>query len=267
MSQEAFIYLRNISVRYLSHTLAPISALEDFNLTVKEGEFLTVIGPSGCGKSTLLHILAGLQRPTQGEVLIEGERIETPRPDKVAMVFQEYTLFPWRTVLGNVEVGLEFRGIPKQERREKALEKIKLVGLQGFETRYPHELSGGMKQRVAIARALAIDPEILLMDEPFGALDEQTRLVLGEELMRIWEETGKTIIFVTHSLSEAVYLSDRIVVMTARPGRIKEVLKVEFPHPRRPEIMTTDAFEDLRVQLLKNLYDESKKAVLQENKR
>ncbi len=264
MSLNTFIQLQNISVVYNAHNQVPVSALEDFSLSVREGEFLTIIGPSGCGKSTLLNILAGLQKPTKGKVLIEGEHIEAPRPDKVAMVFQEYTLFPWRTVLGNVEVGLEFKGVSKHERRSKALEKIKLVGLQGFEARYPHELSGGMKQRVAIARALTIDPEILLMDEPFGALDEQTRLVLGEELMRIWEETRKTIIFVTHSLSEAVYLSDRIVVMTARPGRIKEILKVNFPHPRRPEIMTTDTFEDLRIQLLKNLYEESKKAVLQE---
>ncbi|MCI0526197.1 MAG: ABC transporter ATP-binding protein [Nitrospira sp.] len=263
MNHDTFIQLQNISVVYTSQSLASICALEDFNLVVKEGEFLTIIGPSGCGKSTLLNILAGLQKPSQGEALIEGERIEAPRPDKVAMVFQEYTLFPWRTVLANVEVGLEFRGVSRQERREKALEEIKLVGLQGFEDRYPQELSGGMKQRVAIARALTIDPQILLMDEPFGALDEQTRLVLGEELMRIWEETRKTILFVTHSLSEAVYLSDRIVVMTARPGRIKEILKVDFPHPRRPEIMTTDAFEDLRIQLLKNLYEESRRAVLQ----
>lgn len=264
MNHDPFIQLRDISVIYSSRGLTSLCALEDFSLSIKEGEFLTIIGPSGCGKSTLLNILAGLQKPTRGEALIQGEKILAPTPNKVAMVFQEYTLFPWRTVLANVEVGLEFKGISKRERRAKARERIKLVGLQGFENRYPHELSGGMKQRVAIARALTIDPEILLMDEPFGALDEQTRLVLGEELMRIWEETRKTIIFVTHSLSEAVYLSDRIVVMTARPGRIKEILKVNFPHPRRPEIMTTDTFEDLRIQLLKNLYEESKKAVLQE---
>lgn len=238
-----------------------LTALDKVSLEVNQGELVTVIGPSGCGKSTLLNVVGGLHTPTEGRVTIFDEMVSRPMPKKVAMVFQQYTLFPWRTVLNNVEVGLEFQGVPKKVRREKALKELTMVGLKGFENYYPRQLSGGMKQRVAIARALSLSPEILLMDEPFGALDEQTRIILGEELSRILERTGQTILFVTHSLAEAVYLSDRIAVMTARPGRIKEMVPVGLPRPRDPKMMTSAGFDRLRNQLFELLHDESLRAI------
>lgn len=207
-------------------------ALEGVNLSVNKGEFLSLIGPSGCGKSTLLKVAVGLIKPTGGEVLLDEEVIDGLNPDKIAMLFQEDLLFPWRSTLKNVEFPLESMGIPKKERREIAMEYLELVGLKGFEKSHPRQLSGGMKQRAAIARALSQGSEILLMDEPFGALDEQGRILLGDELIRIWSETKRTIIFVTHSLQEAAYLSDRIAVMSARPSRIKAILDVNIQRPR-----------------------------------
>ena len=207
------------------------TALQNLNLTVKSGEFLTIVGPSGCGKSTLLDLLAGLARPNSGEIYIDNKLITGPALDR-GIVLQGYALFPWRTVRHNVEFGLEIKHIGKEERREISTRFINLVGLQGFEDRYPYELSGGMKQRVAIARALAYDPEVLLMDEPFAAVDAQTREVMQDELLRIWEETNKTIVFVTHSIEEAVGLADRVAVMTANPGTIKEIIDVDLPRPR-----------------------------------
>jgi NitT/TauT family transport system ATP-binding protein len=205
-----------------------IAALQDFNLDIREGEFFTLLGPSGCGKSTFLNVLAGLARKTGGSISIDGQPASGINREQ-GVVFQGYALFPWRTVLENIEVGLEIRKIPKRERRETAEQFLHLVGLAGFGQRYPHELSGGMRQRVAIARSLAYSPSLLLMDEPFAALDAQTREILQSELLRIWEQHKTTIVFITHSLDEAIYLSDRIAVMTHRPGRIKSVLDIALP--------------------------------------
>jgi len=206
-------------------------AIKGVNLKVRKGEFLTIVGPSGCGKSTLLDMIAGLAKPSSGELYIDGKLITGPALDR-GIILQGYALFPWRTVRHNVEFGLEIKGVAKSERAKISLEFINLVGLQGFEDRYPYELSGGMKQRVAIARALAYDPEVLLMDEPFAAVDAQTREVLQDELLRIWEETHKTIVFVTHSIDEAIFLADRVAVMTVNPGTVKEVVEIKLPRPR-----------------------------------
>jgi len=208
-----------------------VTAISDLNLEVKENEFTVLVGPSGCGKSTFLYLVAGFEKPTSGKILLDGESITKPGPDR-GFVFQEFALYPWRTVLGNVMFGLEIGGTPKATAREKAMHYIKMVGLEGFENAYPHTLSGGMKQRVGIARAIAYDPEVLLMDEPFGSLDAQTRKVMQGELMKIWEEMRKTVIFVTHSVIEATYLADRIIVMTARPGKVKGIIDVDLPRPR-----------------------------------
>jgi NitT/TauT family transport system ATP-binding protein len=207
-------------------------AIKDLELQVRQGEFLTIVGPSGCGKSTFLDMLAGLNHPSSGEIRIDGKKITGPALDR-GIVLQGYALFPWRTVRENVAFGLEVKGTSKEERFRISQEYIDLVGLQGFEDRYPYELSGGMKQRVAIARALAYDPEVLLMDEPFAAVDAQTRETLQDELLRIWEETQKTIVFVTHSIDEAVFLADRVAVMATNPGSIKEIVTIGLPRPRR----------------------------------
>ena len=232
-----------------------ISALKDFDLDVRPGEFFTILGPSGCGKSTFLSMLAGLSRKTGGSITIDGRAAEGINQHQ-GVVFQGYALFPWRTVLRNIEVGLEIRKLPKAERRRTAQQFLELVGLAGFGHRYPHELSGGMRQRVAIARSLAYNPDLLLMDEPFAALDAQTREILQSELLRIWELHQKTIVFITHSLDEAIYLSDRIAVMTHRPGRIKAILDVPLPRPRAPEIRNSTAFVQLRQQAWEILRDE-----------
>ncbi len=215
-----------------------MEALHDINLSISENEFVCFIGPSGCGKTTLLRIIAGLEMPTSGAVYLSGNPVKGPGSER-GMVFQEYSLFPWRIVLDNVAFGLELKGVPREKRYEMARQYIKMVGLERFESRYPHELSGGMKQRVAIARALVNDPLALLMDEPFGALDAQTRNIMQSELLRIWNEERKTIIFVTHSVDEAIYLADRIVIMSARPGRIKDIIEIGLPRPRNrtsPEV-------------------------------
>jgi len=208
------------------------TALEDITLDVRPGEFLALVGPSGCGKSTLLDLLGGLTAPTSGRILLDGRPIEGPARDR-GIVFQQYALFPWRTAAQNVEFGLDIAGLKARQRREIARHYLDLVGLTAFADRYPHELSGGMKQRVAIARSLAYDPEVLLMDEPFAALDAQTRETLQGELLRIWRATGKTIVFITHGIDEAVVLGQRVAVMTSRPGRIKHI--VEIPEALRNE--------------------------------
>ncbi|MDR1388711.1 MAG: ABC transporter ATP-binding protein [Treponema sp.] len=208
------------------------TAVENMNLTVKKGEFVTIVGPSGCGKSTFLDILAGLSVPSSGEIFIDDRKVSGPALDR-GIVLQGYALFPWRTVRQNIEYGLEIKKIKRHERRAISDRFINLVDLQGFEDSFPYELSGGMKQRVAIARALAYDPQVLLMDEPFAAVDAQTREILQDELLSIWEKTGKTIIFITHSIEEAVFLADRVAVMSANPGTIKSVVRVDLSRPRR----------------------------------
>lgn len=232
-----------------------IAALQDFNLDIREGEFFTILGPSGCGKSTFLNVLAGLARKTGGSIDIDGQPASGINQEQ-GVVFQGYALFPWRTVLQNIEIGLEIRKIPKRERRETAEHFLNLVGLAGFGQRHPHELSGGMRQRVAIARSLAYSPSLLLMDEPFAALDAQTREILQSELLRIWEQHKTTIVFITHSLDEAIYLSDRIAVMTHRPGRIKAILDIPLPRPRPAEIRHAPAFVHLREKAWDVLRDE-----------
>ncbi|MDF2929258.1 MAG: cmpD 1 [Anaerospora sp.] len=206
-------------------------AIKQLDLTVKQGEFLAIVGPSGCGKSTFLDMIAGLAKPSSGEIFMDGKLIKGPALDR-GIVMQGYALFPWRTVRKNVEFGLEIKKVPKQNRGQISQRYIEMVGLKNFADRYPHELSGGMKQRVAIARALAYDPEVLLMDEPFAAVDAQTRETLQEELLRIWEQTKKTIIFVTHGIDEAVFLADRVAVMSSHPGTIKEIVTINLPRPR-----------------------------------
>ncbi|WP_370023346.1 ABC transporter ATP-binding protein [Planotetraspora sp. GP83] len=238
------------------------TAIEDVTLDVREGEFLTLVGPSGCGKSTLLDLVAGLAAPTSGEILLDGTPIAGPGLDR-GIVFQQYALFPWRTALANIEFGLEAKGIARKERAEKARHYLDLVGLTGFDQRYPHELSGGMRQRVAIARSLAFDPDVLLMDEPFAALDAQTRESLQEELLSIWEKTGKTVIFITHGIDEAVYLGQRVAVMTSRPGQIKQVIGVEFD-TRAGDLRADPKFGEYRHQLWTLLRDEVAAAQAQE---
>lgn len=224
----------------------PVTALDGVSFSVEEGEFVSIVGPSGCGKSTLLHIIAGFIPPTSGEVLIDGKPVRGPGPDR-GIVFQEYALFPWRTVEGNIRYGLEEKGLNKDEIRKIVGKYVQMMGLEGFEHKYPRELSGGMKQRVALARTLAYDPDILLMDEPFGALDAQTREIMQEELLNIWRRTKKTVLFVTHSVEEAVYLSQRVIVMTHRPGRIKSIVNVEIDKSQsRIDILTSPEFIKIR---------------------
>ncbi|MGC4889001.1 ABC transporter ATP-binding protein [Micromonospora sp. NBC_01392] len=237
-----------------------VTALDDLTLGVRPGEFLVVVGPSGCGKSTLLDLLGGLATPTSGQVLVDGRPVTGPGLDR-GIVFQQYALLPWRTAAGNVAFGLEAKGLPRAERAELVAHHLDLVGLTGFADRYPHELSGGMKQRVAIARSLAYDPDVLLMDEPFAALDAQTRDLLQDELVRIWQATGKTIVFITHGIDEAVHLGQRVAVMTSRPGRIKQVIDIELGDREAAEdVRSTDAFRHHRHQIWTLLRDEVRAA-------
>ncbi|MBO8165139.1 MAG: ABC transporter ATP-binding protein [Brevibacillus sp.] len=237
-----------------------VVALEQTSFSVMEGEFVTILGPSGCGKSTLLRVVAGLEEPSSGHVYVDGKEIHGPGPDR-GMVFQSYTLYPWLTVEDNITFGLQLRGISRKERREVAQHYLELIGLKGFEKHYPIQLSGGMKQRVAIARALANDPEILLMDEPFGALDAQTRAIMQEILLKVWEETKKTILFITHDVEESIFLGDSIYVMTARPGRLKKNIKVPLPRPRDYHYKNSPEFLALKQELLELIREESLKAV------
>jgi len=213
----------------------PLEILDVERFSVREREFITVIGPSGCGKSTFLHIMGGFIKAEAGRIQVYGKEVSGPGPDR-GMMFQEFALFPWRTVAGNVAWGLEAQGVPKGRIDEVVLEQLDMTGLTDFAHHYPAELSGGMKQRVALARVLAFDPKVLLMDEPFGALDAQTREAMQEELMHLWERTHKTIVFVTHDIEEAVYLGDRVVVLTARPGRIREEVQIDLPRPRALDV-------------------------------
>lgn len=242
------IVIEELSKTYNAGTPQAVQAVDGIDLTISDGEFVTIVGPSGCGKSTLLEIIAGLIPKTSGSVRIGDQEVTGPRPE-VGVVFQEYSLFPWRTVLRNAEFGLEIMGVDQDERRTRAQEMLSLVGLDGFEQAHPDELSGGMQQRVALARTLAADPDILLMDEPFGALDEQTRMYMGEELLRIWSETEKTVIFITHSLQESVLLSDRVAVMSDRPGRIREVIEIDLDRPRDTDIIGTKPFNEAQSRI------------------
>ncbi len=225
-----------------------VEALGGVNVGIEDGEFFAIAGPSGCGKSTFLEIVAGLIKPTSGSIYIDGKLIDRPDHNR-GIVFQGYALFPWRTVLGNVAYGLEEKGVPEQEREEICKRYISLIGLAGFENHYPYQLSGGMKQRVAIARVLAYDPDILLMDEPFAALDAQTRDVLQTEVLRIWDSTKKTVLFVTHNIEEAVFLADRIAIMSARPGMIKHIIDVPLSRPRLEEYRTSPEFIKIRQEV------------------
>lgn len=229
-----------------------VVAIDNLSLKIRENEFFVVIGPSGCGKSTFLYLIAGFEKPTTGQILLGEKNIDRPGPDR-GIVFQEFALYPWRTVLGNVMFGLEIQKMPKRIAREKAMYYIKMVGLDRFRDAYPHTLSGGMKQRVGIARSLAYGPEVLLMDEPLGSLDAQTRKIMQQELIQIWQREKKTVIFVTHSVIEAVFLADRIIVMTARPGKIKGIIDVGLPRPRD---YTSPEYLAVRKQVLDLLEEE-----------
>jgi len=229
-----------------------VLALSDIDFEVRDNEFVTVIGPSGCGKTTLLRIIAGLIPYQQGEVSIDSRPVTGPGPER-AVVFQNFALMPWADVLGNVTFGLEVRGKSKGESEDRARELIKLVGLEGFERRLPKELSGGMQQRVGLARALAVNPQILLMDEPFGALDEQTRRLLQEQLLQLWERERKTVVFITHSMEEAVMLGDRVMLMTPRPGKVKEMIEVPLKRPRSRDVEKSPAFVEIKEYLWENL--------------
>ncbi len=235
-------------------------ALDTVSLRVERGEFIAIVGPSGCGKSTLLLLVNGLLHPTSGRILLNGRPVTAPGPDR-ALVFQEFALLPWRTVLQNVELGLEVTGRSPAERRAVARENLRLVGLSAFERHYPHQLSGGMRQRVGIARALSVGPEVLLMDEPFGALDAQTRQIMGAELLRIWERDRKTILFVTHDIDEAIYLADRVVVMSASPGRVLEILPIALPRPRDFELRNSPTFVEYRRRIWDRLEEEVRKSL------
>jgi NitT/TauT family transport system ATP-binding protein len=256
-----------VRIRGVSHEFGEeggiryVRALLDTSLDIRRGELLCLIGPSGCGKSTLLSIIGGLMEPAAGTVEVGNQRVRGPMPREIAYVFQENALFPWSTVIENVKLGMMFQGVRKAEREERAKLCLEAVGLSDFADYYPGQLSGGMRQRAALARALSLETGILLMDEPFGALDEQTRMVLGEDLSVLLSRADKTIVFVTHSLGEAVFLADRVAVFSARPGTIKEIIEVDEPHPRKPDFITSEKFTRIRNRLYALLHDEIRKAV------
>jgi sulfonate transport system ATP-binding protein len=251
------VWLRGVSLSYKTETGSRLLALDQIDLRVRQGEFLCIVGPSGCGKSTLLHLIAALQKPTAGNIMIDDEYVNTPGTDRI-MIFQEHGLFPWLTVGQNVEFGMKMKGLGKAEREEKIRHYLRLVHLSQFKDSRPHQLSGGMRQRVALARALTTEPDVLLMDEPFAALDAQTRDLLHDELERIWTETGCTIIFVTHNVREAVRLGNRVVLFTFRPGRVKQEFTVDLPRPRHLE--EVDVARTAR-EILDSLRDEINKSL------
>ncbi len=256
------VWLNDVSLQYPSASRNRLLALDQIELKVQPGEFLCIVGPSGCGKSTLLHIIAGLQRPSSGRVLVDDKLVDGPAANRI-LIFQELGLFPWLTVAQNVEFGLKIAGLRSRERRLRAEHYIRMVHLSQFHDSYIHQLSGGMRQRVALARALATEPDVLLMDEPFAALDAQTRDLLHDELERIWAETGRTIIFVTHNVREAARLGDRVVLFTFRPGRIKQEFRIDLPRPRQIEDlavaqMAGEILEELRSEINKSLEQEFK---------
>jgi len=244
-SQKGVVEVRNVTQIH-SAGGRKTHALDDISFTIPAGKFVSVVGPSGCGKSSLLMMLVGLAKATSGSLTVGGAPVNGPAPDRIGVVFQEANLFPWLTARKNVEFPLMIRGVGADERLRRSYEALALVGLGEFADRYPHELSGGMKQRVSIARGIVQDPDVLMMDEPFAALDEQTRMVMGDELLRIWERTGKTVMFVTHSLTEAIYLSDHVLVLSARPGRIVDRVDIDLPRPRTFEMTSEPEFMKIR---------------------
>ena len=260
MSRKTKLQVKNLSRIYEGNN-GPVVALQDVNLTVEESEFVMIVGPSGCGKTTLINIIGGLDEATSGEVLLDGKPVSAPGVDR-GMVFQGYSLFPWLNVQKNIEFGLKMKGIPAAERADQAKKYIELVGLKGFETALPKQLSGGMKQRVAIARTLANEPEVLLMDEPFGALDAQTRVVMQELLADISRRTGTTILFITHDIDEAVLLGERVYVMSRRPGTVRDVIEVSIPGERSHNSLVLPEFLETKKQIMDMLWQESQDAAL-----
>jgi NitT/TauT family transport system ATP-binding protein len=256
----ARLTLDRLAMRFRTRRGETITALDGISFEVQDREFAVLVGTSGCGKSTILRLVAGLIPPTEGRVLLDGRPVSGPGADR-GMVFQTYTLFPWLTVQQNVEFGPRLRGAAASERGELARRYLARVGLRGFEGVYPKELSGGMMQRVAIARALANDPAVLLMDEPFGALDAQTRALMGELLLRVWDEAAKTVLFVTHDIEEALFLGDRVFVMTARPGRIREEIQVPLPRPRTVDLLTSETFVRLKRHVMELIREEALRAI------
>jgi NitT/TauT family transport system ATP-binding protein len=256
----AKLELDSVTLRFFPKSGAPVLALDDVSLEVADQEFAVIVGPSGCGKSSLLRLVAGLVEPTSGEITLDGTPVTRPGKDR-GMVFQSYTLFPWLTVRDNVEFGLRIGGIPAEKRKHISDHFISEVGLEGFEKAYPKQLSGGMMQRVALARALANDPEILLMDEPFGALDSQTRSLMQELLLQIWEHSHKTVLFITHDIDEAILLGDRVHVMTARPGRIKEMVEIDLARPRQVDLLTSPEFIAIKRRIMALIHDEAVRAM------
>jgi NitT/TauT family transport system ATP-binding protein len=261
-SKDAILVADDIVVRFETPE-GPVTAVDNVSFNVKPGEFLSVIGPSGCGKSTLFNVIGGLLSNHQGVVSVAGETIAGPHKS-IGMVFQEESTFPWRTVADNVSFPLELIGMPKAKRAERARHFIKLVGLDGFANRYPGELSGGMRQRVSLARTLASEPKILLMDEPFAALDEQTRLLLGDKVLQIQQQLKQTTLLITHNITEAVQMSDRILVMTYRPGRVKRIVDIDLPRPRTSEIVGSEAFGRYVAQIWSDLREEASRGMKDE---
>lgn len=256
----------SVSLTYERAKGGALTAISDIDLTIQDGEFVSLIGPSGCGKSTLLHCMGGMLKPTAGTITVDDVQIAGPKPSRGAFVFQDYSLFPWRSVVDNAATGLRFAGVNKSQRRAEAMKQLELVGLDHVAESYPAELSGGMQQRVAVARALAMDPPIMLMDEPFGALDEQSRRRIGVEMSTVLAGANKTVVMVTHSLDEAIFWADRVLVMGTRPGRIVREFVVDAPRPRRVEFMTTSSFDGLRAslfELLENAPETAAGAVIQ----
>ncbi len=264
-TEPAILVVDDLFMRFATDD-GGVTALDHISFEVKPGEFLAVIGPSGCGKSTLFNVLGGLLSGYQGAVTVAGERITGPHAS-IGMVFQEESTFPWRNVVDNVAFPLEISGMPKAERVERARHFISMVGLHGFEKRYPSELSGGMRQRVAMARTLASEPKILLMDEPFAALDEQTRLLLGDKVLQIQQELKQTTLLITHNITEAVQLADRILVMTYRPGRLKRMVEINLPRPRSSEIVSSEAFGRYVAQIWSDLREEASRGMVEDETR
>jgi NitT/TauT family transport system ATP-binding protein len=261
-AKDAILTAEHINVRFETAE-GPVVAVDNVSFDVRPGEFLSVIGPSGCGKSTLFNVIGGLLKHTSGAVNVAGETIDGPH-QSIGMVFQEESTFPWRSVTDNVAFPLELIGMPKAQRLERARHFIALVGLNGFENRYPNELSGGMRQRVSLARTLASEPKILLMDEPFAALDEQTRLLLGDKVLQIQQELKQTTLLITHNITEAVQMSDRILVMTYRPGKVKRIVDINLPRPRTSEIVGSEAFGRYVAQIWADLREEASRGMRDE---